>query len=300
MAHLGADAAATDAARYIRVPGSLHIETENEVRWWIQGTGENSYSYTLKQLAEFFSIRMCKRLPAEKRALEECSGQHPRGNRARGHIKANQNKLVAFDTIMSLRGGGFPEGQRNNAAWMYAMLLKQNGVHRRDARLKLEQMSSDCKPPLSSGELAAAIKTGYKREMRKLRYHRMADVLQVTPYEAEIIAQAIGKPFPPSANYGEWIPSTTIQGRHKRAPARLARRAEIAAIAGESQEMPSLRQMQRVLFERGIEASHVTIMADYRALGFDPPVVSAPTEMDQESLFHSSRSAQDSAQSVAC
>src|ERR1035437_4434853 len=190
---LGADPAATDAARYMRVPGSLHMETENEVRWWLQGNGESFYSYTLQQLAEFFSIKTCKRLPAEGRAFAESAAHLPKGNRARGHLKAKRNKLAAFNTLVALRAGGFPKGQRNNAARIYAMLLRQNGVQRRDAHLELEQMASDCTPPLPSGEVAAAIKTGYKPQMRKLSYHRMADLLQVTPNEAEIVTQAIGK-----------------------------------------------------------------------------------------------------------
>jgi hypothetical protein len=300
LRHLGADKAATDAARYIRVPGSLHMETENDVRWWIQGNGESSYSYTLKQLAEFLSIKICKRLPAEERALAECAGRPPRGNRARGHLKAKQNKLAVFDTLISLRAGGFQQGQRNNAAWMYAMVLRQNGVQRCDAYLKIQEIASNCTPPLSTAECAAAMKTGYKPAMRRLSYHRMADVLQVTPHEAEIIAQAIGKPFPPSATYGEWVPSTTIQGHHKRGSARQTRREAISAIVGEIAELPSLREMQHFLFERGIEASHVTIRTDYRILGFCRPDVSVRAKISQDALFDCSDSRPTVMPSVRC
>jgi len=305
LAHLGADPVATDGARYIRVPGSLHMETENEVRWWIQGNSESPYSYSLKQLAEFFSIKMCRRLPVEERVLAECVGNQISGTRSMGHRNAMQNKLAAFDTLMSLRGGGFQQGQRNNAAWIYGMLLRQNGVRRRDVNLRLLEMASNCAPPLSIPECNAAMKTAYKPEMRKLSYHRLATVLQVTPHEAEIISQALGKPFPPSAIHSEWIPSTTIQGLRKRSPERHARRQEIMAIVGERSETPSLREMRRILFKRGIEASHVTIMADYRALGLSTPVARSQAllqvlKAQQESLFESCHSKLDSMQPIAC
>ena len=115
LAHLGADPVAIDGARYIRVPGSLHMETENEVRWWLQGNGDIPYSYTLKRLAEFFSIEVCRRQRAERRAGADCLRRQAKPNRAKGHRKAMQNKLAAFTTIMSLRGGGFKQGQRNRA-----------------------------------------------------------------------------------------------------------------------------------------------------------------------------------------
>jgi hypothetical protein len=287
LAHLGADPAATDGARYIRVPGSLHMETESEVRWWIQGKGESSYSYTLKQLAEFFSIQTCKRLPAEEQALAECTGRQRKSNRAKGHLKARQNKLAAFDTLMSLRGGGFQKGHRNLAAWMYAMILKQNGVSRPDVSCKLQEMASNCTPKLSLSECEAALKTGYKPKMNKLSYHYMADSLNVTPQEAEIVTQALNKPFPPSVSCGEWSPSTTIQGHRKRTPARQERRGEITSIVRESIEVPSLRKMKNILFERGIEVSHVTIRADYQTLGLCPDVVINRENMMQNLPFDS-------------
>jgi hypothetical protein len=146
-------------------------------------------------------------------------------------------------------------------------------------------MASNCTPPLSAPECIRALKTGFKPEMKKLSYHRMANDLGVTPHEAEIITQTIGKPFPPSVSFGEWIPSTTFQGHCKRTPARQARREVITAIVGGGTEIPSLRKMQRILFERGIEASYVTIRKDYQTLGIRTPAVPVRAKKGQDPLF---------------
>ena len=236
LAHLGADPVATDASRYIRVPGSLHMESENEVRWWIQGKGEGFYSYTLSELAEFFSIRMTRRLPTEELVLIQNLERKPKGAGTKGYAKAMQNKLAAFNVIMSLRGGGFQQGHRNWAAWIYAMLLRQNGVKRHDVQLRVRQMASDCTPRLSDAECQSAMKTGFNPKMWKLSYGRLASILQVTPHEAEIITQALGKPFPPSSAHFDWVPTTTLQGRRRRTQERQARRREISAIVGARSE----------------------------------------------------------------
>jgi hypothetical protein len=103
--------------------------------------------------------------------------------------------------------------------------------------------------------------------MRKLSYASMASLFQVTPHEAEIITQAIGKPFPPSSEFPDGIPATALPRRRKRTQERRERHKAILAIVDEAPELPSLRKMQAFLSERGFKTSHVTIKEDYRALG---------------------------------
>jgi hypothetical protein len=67
---LGADPAARDATRRIRVPGSLHSESESTVEWWIQGRADSGYIYTLQELA-----LLLKATPTRRHGREVISTQ---------------------------------------------------------------------------------------------------------------------------------------------------------------------------------------------------------------------------------
>jgi hypothetical protein len=145
---LGADLVAVDGARYIRVPGSFRNDHERYVHWEMQGLAGRPRSYTLKELAGFFGIPLERRLPQEELATANAAGRCP--NRSRGWRAANQNRLAAFLTLKDLRAGGFDEGCRNVAAFVYASSLKAAGVCRNEALQSLKAMATLCRPPLSA------------------------------------------------------------------------------------------------------------------------------------------------------
>lgn len=271
LALLGADAAARDGARYCRVPGSFRTDEETEVRWSIHGNGDCAYSYTLNELASFFEIAPAIfRSPQEREALREA--RKTCGNRSKGWLAAGLNTLAAFATLKDCRGGGFDKGHRNGAAMIYATLLHRNRASRADARNALVEMAAQCRPPLSVCECEAQIKGVYKhsRGKHKTSYHGMADRFNIAPEEAEVISQVIGRPFPPADHFGGGAPVTTQARGEKRTTKQLNRREEIVVIIQEYAAegvTPSYRAMKTLLYERGIEASHVTIKADYEALG---------------------------------
>jgi hypothetical protein len=193
------------------------------------------------------------------------------GNRAKGYKAASRNALAAFVTLMDSRAGGFNEGCRNNAAMIYATLLRRNCESHADARRAILEMAKQCTPPLSVSSCDSTIKGVYKQKhMKHMSYHTMADLLDVAPAEAELICQVIGRAFPPAGRFGEWVPVTTQTGGEKRDAKRANRRAEIKAIIREHEAQaltPSYRAMAALLYERGIETSYATVMADYKALG---------------------------------
>ena len=267
LTYLGADSCATDGARYIRMPGSFRNDQETEIKWWIHGHGNSVYSYTIKELGKFFGIEAPKRLQEETAAL--AAPRKKCGNRSKGWKAAKQNALAAFCTVRDIRGGGFNDGCRNQAALVYAMLLRSNGVSLDDARRAIDRMGAQCKPPLSDCECWGAIKSGFKPSMKKVSYQRMADWFDVRPEEAEIVSQRIGKPFPAAGHFGSYAAATNLAGEEKRATKQSTRRREIRAIIENerAREPPSFRAMQGLLCNRGIQASHVTIRADYQALG---------------------------------
>ncbi len=55
-----------------------------------------------------------------------------------------------------------------------------------------------------------------------------------------------------------------------RATRQADRRQKIRCIVENLAQPPSYREMKALLFERGVSAGHVTIMADYHALGLVP------------------------------
>jgi hypothetical protein len=99
---LGADLAARDACRHIRLPGSLHSESEKTVEWWIQGANESGYVYTLNELAE-----RLRATPVHRHGREIIA--HNLAKR-RGWVALNARRLRDFHTLRALRAG-FSEPQ---------------------------------------------------------------------------------------------------------------------------------------------------------------------------------------------
>jgi hypothetical protein len=263
LAFLGADLAAIDGARYIRVPGSFRTDHEQYIHWDLQSRADRPRSYTLKELAAFFSIPLERRLPQEEHATQHAAGRYP--NRSRGWKATNQNRLAAFLTLKDLRAGGFDQGCRNFAAYVYASSLRATGVSRKDALHSLRAMAAQCRPPLSGPECEAAANSAWKQRSFKLGYHRLADSLTVSAAEAEIISHRISRPFPQAVCIR--VAGETREEKHVQKQAN--RRLKIRLIAEGIDQPPSYRKMQALLFERGISTSHVTIMADYKALGIE-------------------------------
>ena len=180
LAELGADPVATDAARYVRVPGSFRNDVEEEVLWqWEDPSGETVLSYSLLDLGERLGVnKTTARKPA---AQTEPAGKHPL--RRHGFIAANANKLAAFQSLQGLRGG-FAEGKRSIAAFIFAVSLKWAGRSRTEATRELEEFGRICRPPFPQAECHSAVKSAYKKKGATMRYCWIADQLDVTLYEA--------------------------------------------------------------------------------------------------------------------
>jgi hypothetical protein len=241
------------------------MDTEEYVEWSLPHEHGRTPTYTLKALADFLGIRVRPSLPQETSALAE-----PRlkvGKRSTGYRAANRNKLAAFITLKDLRAGGFAEGCRNYAALIYAACLKWNGVSRGHATVALAAMADQCTPTLSSGECASAVKSAYKKSMKKMSYQWIANVLRVNPEEAAVISGEIGKPFPSANVFGSDVAIGAVSIGENRETKRVLRRLEIQRIVETVGSVPPGRAMQAELIALGIEVGHVTVMTDYKALG---------------------------------
>ena len=266
LAPIGAEPAAVDGARYIRVPESFRNDVEEWVHWdWQKHADQTPASYTLRQLAEELGIHADAQEESSRCRRTQNSGARFPGRR-KGFDVANTNKLRVFELIWNLRGGCISEGARNNAAFIFAACLKWNGHSVSDAIRTVCEFGQACIPPLPKGECLSAVKSAYRPCVRKMSYQTIADQLDVSPHEAQSISENLQKEFPAAARFGALpvVPSWRATG--KRVTQRLLRRLEIRRIIQGHGVVPSLRALQQMLGRVGIVVGHVTIMADLKAL----------------------------------
>jgi hypothetical protein len=289
LSHLGADAI-SDGVRHIRVPGSWRNDEETFVRWSIRDQSDRVVSYTLKGLAERVGVSLSARPKAELAALRAMREGNEGPSRA--WVKTNQNRLAAFVTIKDLRAGGFAQGCRNKAGFLYAMSLKAIGVERREAEHAVIEMGSHCTPPLPAAASMFAVKEGFKTKRAKLCYQTMADWLDVSPSEAEIVTQVLyastqrgdRRFFPAAQRFGDLRPITNTSGTVLRATKKVARHDALRQILADSAHVPSVREMQAALLGVGIEVSLGSLHADYKELELVSRFVQRRQQAEADSL----------------
>ena len=247
---LGADMAARDAARHLRIPGSLNSGSETNVEWWTHGANESGYIYTLPQLAKLF------RAILTKRHHREIIAHNPA--KRRGWVALNAKRLRNFNALRALRGG-FSDGCRNNAAKIYAWLLRANGVPRSDVLGLLTDMGEQCRPRLSKAEIKNAWKYN---KIRRMKDQTIADWLDVTQAEAEMM-----EGLPPARRFNCCVDPPAPMPRELQRQVVQDRRAAIQAIIAEVGRVPPVRKMARLLSNKGFRCNHQTAFKDYKALG---------------------------------
>jgi hypothetical protein len=265
LASVGADPAASDAARYIRLPGSFRTDIEVEVVWeWEDTLREKPNSYALIDLAERLGV--LEPLVRRARTARDKNGKYPL--RRRGREAANQNRLAAFRVLEDVRGG-FKEGMRANAAFILSACLRQTGHGWSATVHEMECFRQNCVPALPAGECLFAVKSAFKKNQKPMRYQWIADTLAVTVTEAKLISELLGNRFPPAVRFsdGSWCAPLRVDPRKIR---RVERQVEIRAIVEQLGFIPSVRQLERLLGERGVKIGHVTITADLKEMCLAP------------------------------
>jgi hypothetical protein len=165
---LPADSVAVDAARVLRVPGSIHRKALRRVTYVIQlDQSGKGYTYTLPELARFLQ------LPATKSELPEATRlkatpanyrkvKNPGSAPLRSHGSMTLNALRAQDllTLEQHRGGFIKRGEkyadgstspgRRFMLTLYANFLRGSGAAPADALASLRLMAGNMKPPYPS------------------------------------------------------------------------------------------------------------------------------------------------------
>lgn len=280
---LGADTTAGDAARVARVPGSVNTKSGTRVAYLLQSTGQGlGFSYTLPELASRLGIGPGaveapppllphpRRQPAQP-ALPMPPGEQlhrrtekPKTAKQRRGIKGwqakAQHRLDNFAILRELRGG-FSEGHRNHAARIYAGILWSAGYRGEALRGMVEEFSQRyCKPPLYSSEVHGAATGAGNRECWGIKTVTIAEWLEITPDEAQLLSGWPAK--------GEKPPAPPPARRKQEADRRRELEAEVIRTYG---RVPPLRTLQAHLAERGVEAVLQTIQRDLKALKIGNP-----------------------------
>ena len=166
--HLPADPKAIDAARVLRVPGSIHRKALRRVGYVIQldehGKG---FTYTLPELAAALDLQAIScDLPDQARRLAHPAtyrrAKKPGSAPLRSHGVKALNSLRAQDllTLSQWRGGflkrgsKYPDGStspgRKWALSLYANCLRGSGVDQAEALAAVLSMASTMRPPYPS------------------------------------------------------------------------------------------------------------------------------------------------------
>ena len=308
---IGADRQSKDLSRLTRVPGSLHTKVSKRVAYWVQADQSGRpFVYTLSELKESLKLTSDAPTPLEvevagitpleaevaelgrpsvPRTLNPLGGSlvHPWdgqeksrwGDRSGGRYSARGRKgytarwlhaLNDFKTLRSIRGA-FSKGCRNHAALVYAFILWRHRYPFEDIVLEVGRLGRECVPPLAEREIDNAIKQAQ-------RYHKMhnaeiADLLLITPDESSLLEK--------------WPPMGTPRPDKKpmvRIEAQAWRREAIKRILDTLPAVPTLRQLQAMLLEVGLDATLDTLRRDLAALGVSNPRRRKKAG-DQDSLF---------------
>jgi hypothetical protein len=256
-----ADSAARDVARITRVPGSINTKAGDTLRvmyWTQRDVNGRAYVYTLESLANFLGVELPRLRPTRQAAeprpkASECA--------LRGWSALWKQRFDDFETLRRMRGG-FSEGCRNHAAYIYGVILRGNGLNDAAIRQAVTILGRECRQPLSEEAIKGAIhQSGESR--RQIKDSTIAGYLRVTPEEARIIPR--------------WADSK-IQHRIdpvdmnlRPAQRKLFRYTAIAEIVRSLDgRLPSGRKMAELLQQRGIQTSHVQVLTDYQRLQLSP------------------------------
>jgi hypothetical protein len=283
LAPLGADMAALDGARVVRVPGSLNSKSGERVAYLLQLSKEGrGFSYTLPELASRLAIgpgaieEPPPILPRPKRPQDQAALPMPLGEQLhrpperrktarqkRGIIgwqARAKRRLENFTILRDLRNG-FHEGQRNHAARIYAGILWSAGY--RDDVLKgiVEEFAQGyCHPPLSRSEVSGAVRGAGQPECWKIKTVTIALWLDITPDEAQFLSGWTAKGQEPAAPAP---PPRKQAAKHRRELI-----AEAIRVYGRT---PPLRTIQTYLADRDVEAVLQTIQRDLAAMKVGNP-----------------------------
>lgn len=278
---LHSDRGSQDAARVCRVPGSINSKADD--RSVIYSVNYDAKAkpliYTLEQLNSLLDIKP-KRLDqgVRKQLMDPAISALKR----RGWVARWARTLRQFEALRRHRGG-FLEGHRAKACWLYAIILRKNYQPEATVEKMVRELGRDCKPPLPLVDVANALKQQSGQQPgrgKNIKDDTIADLLDVTLEES---LQVEMEGMPPAARFRKQLPAPAATREERRD----RRRRAIADYVVKEGSNPPLRSMIDQLATLGITASIATIRTDYMALGIvsDSHAATIQDDKGQLTLF---------------
>lgn len=257
-----------DAARVTRIPGSINSKSGKRVDHWIQTASNGKpFVYKLGDLAAELNVHLPTRHSAVTAVNAVLSQRGRKGQRGRW-IKARSN----FESLWELRGT-FGEGTRNNAIFVYAMILRSQKLDESDVWAECNRLFADGmatgSQPFTWLDFEAAMKQSVGYKFGGMKNQTIADMLVVTPEEAAVLDN-----WPPASRFNAVATVAEVEklSRTERAQRRqgllLKKLAELKA-AGVT--VPPLRDLAAWLTDQGFEAAAATVTSDLKALKIENP-----------------------------
>ena len=266
LRHLGADKNAIDAARLLRVPGTLHGITHQPATYKIRRSQEHfdqPACYTLQELEDWFGVSdgTSDATASSGKAWDYkreiiSPGSAPRranGPRTRDARRAEDMRRLADHQK------GWVKGCRSSGLWLYASFLKGAGLSEVEVLQAVRAMAATCRPPYPSDPNDTPLKEIVKRAFESnliFRNDNLCSNLDVTLKLArQLKLQSI-------------VPS---EARHEQSRQReVARQARHVAIREHVSQhgLRSSRSIAQSLREQGLTVSHWTVNADLKALEY--------------------------------
>jgi len=251
-----------DAARILRVPGSVNTKSSRTVQYLVQGDDRGQVPvYTLNELASYFEISTCSSIAFSQEYTLYNRPIVNRGstpNRRNGRIATGEYRLHDLLTINQHKGG-FEQGKRRRSITYFCHFAKAAGWTKSDTLEKARKLAKGCKPPYPSEDNDTPVKdivnSVWIDVTKKFRNDRLARFFEITPELAEEL------------QLHSIIPAEIKQKRSaqssKQALKRITRIEAIASIiVNSSGRVPPYRSIQRMLEAQGINASIDTVYRD--------------------------------------
>ncbi len=281
LSPLCADQGAIDAARILRVPGSIHSGVQRQVIYRIQKIPEFRYMpffYTLDELGKWFgassedigegSLSHAPDPPNDvPSGVHHVYGSRATVQRGTAPLRANgprvRDQRRAQDLLLiEQHKRGWKKGVRLQRLRLYAGFLKGAGCSPAEADRAVQEMAGRCRPPYPSDPndtpLLKIAPSVYAEAMFIPRTETLCSWLQVTPKLARRLQlQSI-------------VPDEVRQERMPPAGGQreIARQARRKAIQGyiDRHGLASSRTIARALRDQGFKVSDWTVNQDLNAL----------------------------------
>lgn len=266
---LNVDYSTVNAARLMRVPGSINTKAGAEVIFSFQASPERpgGLVYTLNELAQWVGLPTERPLPRERRTP---SPDRPdKQTRVWGQRRVNELERLIQDR------SPITEGMRHEVIFNAARVYRGAGYEFQDTLAHILKLARNhCRPPYPANEAAAQVKSVYDAPVKKYKLANttLARSLKVTPAEIE----ALGL---------KSITPDYVSGRHEGKGLKAQKAARLEFIRGlnlESTPGWSTTTLRAKLEAAGLTCSHGTIVGMLRELGIQSPEARARAAAEKE------------------